>query len=158
MMLWIEVYKKARKNRGWKWGIRESERQTDRQRDRQRHWGVLLLLSFKWISRHVLWLPLFGFNWGSRDKRGNIIIRSLSLSLSFSQYINTLRECINTMAAQQQPEHHYYAGMPTHTHTDTHMDGHTHTCTHIRRGDKEQCWWKWNSMLLHDSTKHRTYI
>lgn len=24
--------------------------------------GVLLLLSFKWISRHVLWLPLFRLN------------------------------------------------------------------------------------------------
>lgn len=63
-----------------------------------RHGGVFLLLKFKWISRHAVWLSLFRLNWGSRDKRGNIIIPSLSLSLPNSHYINTLREHISTMA------------------------------------------------------------
>lgn len=66
-------------------------------RDRQR-WGVFSLLKFKWISRHAVWLSLFRLNWGSRDKRGNIIIASLSLSLPNSHYVNTLREHISTMA------------------------------------------------------------
>lgn len=63
-----------------------------------RHGGVVfLLLKFKWISRHAVWLSLFRLNWGSRDKRGNIIIPSLSPSLPNSHYINTLRAHISTM-------------------------------------------------------------
>lgn len=60
--------------------------------------GVFLLLKFKWISRHAVWLSLFRLNWGSRDKRGTIIILSLSISLPNSHCINTLREHISTMA------------------------------------------------------------
>lgn len=66
--------------------------------DRHGGEGVFLLLKFKWISRHAVWLSLFRLNWGSRDKRGNIIIPSLSRSLPNSHYINTLRDHISTMA------------------------------------------------------------
>lgn len=34
------------------------------------NWGVLLLQRFKWISRHVLWLPLFGLNSGEPRQKG----------------------------------------------------------------------------------------
>lgn len=103
----------------------------------ERHGGVLLLLSFKWISRHVVWLSLSRLNWASRDKRGNIIIQSLSvsLSLSFLHYINTSRECINTMAAQQQPIYHYHADVHYH-----HRWSHMHTLTRDKEQRGKQYW------------------